>query len=53
MHATAAPASATPMPTTVTALGRSPPASDAVTGTSAPAEEIGATIDIGPSARAL
>ena len=41
------------MPTAATVAGRSPPATDAVTGTIAAAEEIGATTDIGPKARAL
>ena len=41
------------MPSAAAVAGRSPAATDAVTGTIAAADEIGATTDIGPIARAL
>ena len=41
------------MPTAAAVDGRAPVSTDAVTGTSAAADEIGATTDIGPIARPL
>ena len=52
-QARAAPMSTRPMPTAAAVAGRSPVTTAAVMGTSAAADEIGATIDIGPTARPL